>query len=279
MKSKDFSTGGAEWKVVCHRELNNILMVFINRVVVSLFYIFCIQSCTNNDTFDVEGYVKKIDSLDVSKVVYLIETDSNYSFMDTIIIRKLKYDSNQALVFENIIQLKNENETLNYYDSLVGMIYSVIRSEKKVFMEYKTIIKDGLITSATYSTFEEDGSSMINNLKYYYTYNKGKLNKLIIDSGDEFLTFEYYNSLEEPTLNVILSNNDTVEKTNFYYDDNYLLQKKEYNHFDRGEHIIYEYKDGKEIFKESYLQDKMLIKVYRYSKDTNGNLLRYTASQ
>lgn len=254
-------------------------MHFKEGITLSLFFIFSIQSCANKEVFDVEEYVKKIDNLDVNKTVYVIETDSNHTFMDTFAIRNLKYDSNKTLVFENIIQIKNVNETFNYYDSLLGMIYSVFKSEHKVFMEFKTVVKDGLITSAVYSTFDDDGIPTNIDMKYFYTYNKGKINKLIIDSGDDFFTIQYYNSLEKPTLNVNLSNKDTVEKTNFYYDDNGLLQKKVYNHFDRNEQIVYEFKDGRDIFKESYLQNNTLVKVYQYSKDNNGNILRYAANQ
>lgn len=236
--------------------------------------VFLIVSCENYKTDTLEKQIKKIDEISVDQSLYVIQIDSNKNRIDTLALRKLKYDDDKNLIFENNIQLKLNIETINYYDTKNGMIYSEVKKNNKLISEFRVNLENDLIVSASYNIYENDITESVF-MKYYYTFDEGKKTELLIDSGDDFNTIELYNELEKPILNISMYKNDTLEKNIFIYDRNNLIKKKKVKNFSRDEEIIYEYNKGF-IVKESFFSNGIEEFYTEYYKDKQGNYLSYT---
>src|SRR5690554_3308117 len=232
--------------------------------------IFLITGCKNQEIDAIEEYINKIDNRPISETLYVFEVDSDKSIIDTLALRKLKYDDNKNLIFENNFQLKYNLETVNYYDSKNGMIYSKVKKDDDIISDFRVNLKGDLITSANYNVYENGVIKDSVFMKYHYTFDKGKKTKLLIDSGDDFNTIELYNELEKPTLNFSMHKKDTLEKTEFMYDKDNLMRKKRVKNFSRDEEVIYEY-DNDFIVKESFLRNSVEKFNTYYYKDKQGN--------
>ena len=251
----------------------------ISNIVNITFMFVCIiiLGCQSDRSSHPHEYLQKINNIPVSKTLYVFKVDLDQNIVDTLVMRTLKYDENNNLVFEKNFQLKSGLISINYYDSLNGMFYSEIKNKNEKFSDFITVIdKKGLIVSANYNIYE--GSKKVDSviMSYNYTFSEGKKTKLIIDSGDNFNTIEYYNPFEKPTLNFSLSYNDTVERTRFIYDKNTILRKKIFKHFSKDEEIVYMYDDSNNIIEENYFKNNKKEFSVNYSKDEKGNYLSYT---
>src|SRR5690606_5399442 len=249
-------------------------MKFQRSQLIILFIFFIIISCKNNKTNSLEEYIKGIDEIPISETIYIFEIDSNKNVTDTLALRKLKYDDNENLIYENNLQLKSNLETINYYDVKNGMIYSTVKQNGEIISDFKTTIEKGLIVSANYNVYGNGIKDSVF-MKYHYTFDKEKKKKLLIDSGDDFHTIELYNELEKPILNFSMHEKDTWEKTEFMYNEYKMIKKKIVKNFSVNEEVIYEYDDGF-IIRESLLINGVEEFYADYDKDEQGNHLRYT---
>src|SRR5690625_1837810 len=77
---------------------------------------------------------------------------------------------------------------------------------------------------------------------YNYTFEYGKKKQLLIDSKDDFSTIEFYNAFEKQSLHLSKFQNDTLDLTEFFYENN-ELKKKNFKNIQQNEEIIYEYAD------------------------------------
>ena len=237
-------------------------------------FILLIGSCQNQNKDIINQHIESIDSAPDSEKVYVFEVDSNKNIIDTIALRTLKYDDNGNLIFERNFQMKNNVESLNYYDSRNGMIYSKVKKDDEIVSDFRVNLEDELIVSANYNVYDGDVKDSVF-MKYHYTFDKGKKKKLLIDSGDDFNTIELYNDFEKPVLKISLLKQDTLEKSEFEYGNDRSMIKKSINNFSRNEKAIYEYQQGY-ITKESFLRDgKIKFETYYY-KDKQGNYLSYS---
>src|SRR5690554_601603 len=202
--------------------------------------IFLITGCKNQEIDAIEEYINKIDNRPISETLYVFEVDSDKSIIDTLALRKLKYDDNKNLIFENNFQLKNNLETVNYYDTKNGMIYSKVKKDDEIISEFRVNLENELIISANQSVYHKDTKDSIF-MKYHYTFDKGKKTRLLIDLEDNYTTIELYNELEKPVLNLLMYKNDTLEKTEFVYDKDNVMKKKRFKNFSRDEEVIYKY--------------------------------------
>lgn len=231
-------------------------------------------SCKNQDVDILKHYIESIDNTPISQKMYIFEVDSNKNIIDTIALRTLKYDDNDNLIFERNFQMKNNVESLNYYDSRNGMIYSKVKKDDKIVSDFRVNLEDGLIVSANYNVYDGEVKDSVF-MKYHYTFDKGKKRTLLIDSGDDFNTIELYNDFEKAVLNISLHKQDTLEKTEFEYGNDRSLIKKSINNFSRNEKAIYEYQQG-HIAKESFLRNGEIKFETYYYKDKEGNYLSYS---
>ncbi len=238
-----------------------------------LLLVFLIMGCENHDINATDEFVKKIDEIPVSKTVYIFEIDSNENTLDTLAQRKLKYDNENNLIFENNFQLKYNIETANYYVNN-DMIYSIVKSDNKIVSKFRGNLQNKRIVSAYYLV-KENGTKDSVSMKYRYTFEEGKKIKLDIDSGDGFNTIELYNELEKPLLNFSIHAKDTLEKTEFIYNQENLMEKKRIINFSRNEEVIYDYEDGF-LVRESFFKNNIKEFITDYSKDKKGNYLSYT---
>src|SRR5690606_14385796 len=122
---------------------------------ITFVFIFTIMlSCQVDKNTDFKNYIQKIDNIPVSKSLYVFKVDSNENIIDTLGMRILKYDINKNLVFESNLQLKSDLITINYYDTLHGVIYSEVKSSNEMFSNFTTTIENGLIISANYNIYD-----------------------------------------------------------------------------------------------------------------------------
>lgn len=233
-----------------------------------------ISSCDNQERDVLEEYIKKIDKIPVTETSYIFEIDSEKRIMDTLALRKFKYDENKNLIFENNFQLKYNLEIINYFDTKNGIVYSKTKVIDKTISDFRVNLKKGLIVSANYNVYE-DGVIDSVLMKYDYTFDKDKKKRLLIDSGDDFKTIELYNELEKPTLEVSLHKKDTLERTEYTYDNEGVIKRKRVENFSRNEEIIYDYDDGF-LVRESFLKKGIEEFITAYYKDKQGNYLSYT---
>lgn len=245
----------------------------IDQFIILLILLVTI-SCKNQEIDALEEYIIKIDDIPVSESLYVFEVDSDKNIIDTLALRKLKYDTKNNLVFENNFQLGQRLETVNYYNSKNEMVYSEIKRDDEVISDFRVNIENGLIVSANYNIYENEVKDSVF-MKYDYTFDKGKKKKLLIDSGDDFNTIELYNQLEKPILNISIHKKDTLEKTEFVYDKDNVIKKKEVKNFSRNEEVVYIYDNGF-IVRESFLKNGVEKFYTDYYKDKAGNYLRHT---
>lgn len=247
------------------------------RLLISLFVflsIFSTTGCKNQKMGTLENQMKKIDGIPLSQSVYIIEVDSNKIIIDTLALRKLKFDDNKDLVFEKNIQLKQNLETISYYDSENGMIYSKSEKDGKKISEFRVNLENGFIISANFEVYENDIKDSVF-MKYHYTIDRGIKTKLLIDSGDGFNTIELYNEAGKPIFNFSLDQKDTIEKTVFIYDKENKLKEKRFKNFLRNDEVIYEYNNDF-IVRETFLNNSIEKFQTEYYKDKDGNYLSYT---
>lgn len=234
-------------------------------------------SCKNQEADTLKKHIKKIDDIPISQSLYIIEIDSSKNILDTIALRKLKYDVDENLIFENNFQLKLNVETINYYDPKNGMIYSEVRKNNEKISDFQVNLENGLIISANYNVYENGNKDNVF-MKYHYTFDNKKKTKLVIDSGDDFTTTELYNEFGKPILNFSMDKKDTIEKTIFVYDKNNIVKVKKVQNFSRNQKIIYEYNNGF-ITKESFIINGIKDFHIEYYKDEQGNYLSYTKNR
>src|SRR5690606_13645923 len=182
---------------------------------------------------------------------------------------RLKYD-NKKLVYENNLQLKQNIETVNYYDEKNGLVFSEVKEGDKTISDFRAKIENGLIVSAKQNFYHQVERERVF-MEYHYTFNKGKKTKLLIDLGDDYVSIETYDESQNPTLNVFKLENDTLERTDFVYEENMMTRKK-YHNFTRNEETIYEYDNGY-VIKETYLKNGVREFYTDYHKDEQGNYL------
>lgn len=247
---------------------------------VLLAFIFT-TACKNEDTVAVESeiegiddYLKSIDKLPISESFYIIQVDSKGEAIDTVALRKLKYDEDENLIYEH--QFSANIESFDYYDAQNGVIYSKVNQNNEMMLDFKTDMKDGLIVSANYNVY--DGGQVVDGAKmdYKYTFDKGKKVELVIDSGDDFNTIEHYNSNGKAVLNFSMTENDTVERTKFIYNENNILKEKKFKNFIANEETIYEYEGKNNLVKETFIKNGEKKGVTTYEKDEDGNYLSFT---
>jgi len=101
-----------------------------------------------------------------------------------------------------------------------------------------------------------------------------KKKQLLIDSKDDFSTIEFYNAFEKPSLHLSKFQNDTLDLTEFFYENN-ELKKKNFKNIQQNEEIIYEYAD-EFLIRETFLRNGEKVYQTDYSKDENGNYLSQT---
>lgn len=231
--------------------------------------ILMVTTCKNQKIITIEEYIKMVDELPIMEEVYLYEMDSVQKVSDTIAVRRLKYD-NKKLVYENNLQLKQNIETVNYYDEKNGLVFSEVKEGDKTISDFRAKIENGLIVSAN-QNFYHQGERESVFMEYHYTFNKGKKTKLLIDLGDDYVSIETYDESQNPTLNVFKLENDTLERTDFVYEENIMTRKK-YHNFTRNEETIYEYDNGY-VIKETYLKNGVREFYTDYHKDEQGNYL------
>ncbi|MGB3344906.1 MAG: hypothetical protein WBA61_13445 [Aequorivita sp.] len=244
----------------------------INRFII--LFIFLISSCDNQERDVLEEYIKKIDKIPISETSYIFEVDSEKRIMDTLALRKFKYDENKTLIFENNFQLKYNLEMINYYDTKNGIVYSETKVKDEIISDFRVNLRKGLIVSANYNVYE-DGIIDSVFMKYDYTFDKDKKKRLLIDSGDDFKTIELYDELEKLTLEVSMLKKDTLEKTEFTYDKEGFMRRKRVDNFSRNEEIIYDYDEGV-LVRESFFKNGIGEFITDYYKDKQGNYLSYT---
>lgn len=237
-------------------------------------FIYILASCKNqkNDSFEKQIY--EIDKIPVSQSFYVIEIDSMKNIIDTLLLRKLKYDDEKNLIYENNTHLKLNIETENYYNKRNEVFYSKIKKNNDMFSQFWIDVENELIASATYIVYGEESIDSVF-MDYYYTFDEKKLISLLIDSGDDFNSIELYNQFEKPILNFTMYKNDTIEKAEFFYDKQNKLEKKIHRNFSTKEETIYEY-DNDIIIKESFFSNGIEEYYTEYQKDKNGNYLSYT---
>lgn len=235
---------------------------------------FLAISCKSNHADTLEDYLSKVDNLPLSESFYVLEVDSSNIVKDTIEYRKLKYNGSKDLIFENNIRWGQNLETVNYYDSENGLLYSKTKKDDEIFSKFRVSLKKGIIASARYIVYDNGKNDTVS-MKYHYTFEQEKKAKLLIDSGDNFITVEIYNEFEKPVLNASLHENDTIERTEFFYGKNNVLIKKRVRNFSRGEEFIYDYDEG-HLTRERFLKDGIQKLSATYYRDKQGNHLRHT---
>lgn len=239
-----------------------------------LTLVFMTIHCKSQENNWVE-YIKRIDEIPVSKSLFVFEVDSQKNILDTLAIRKLKYDKD-VLIYEENFQLKPNYLSLNYYDSKGQAIYYKILIENEIITEFIAELENERIVSATQYGYWENKITDTIQMNYEYTYEGKKLKKLVINAENEFITTEIYNSFEKPILSFTTDNKkDTIEIYEFIYDqENNLIQKK-YKNFQRNEEEIYFYEKDK-IRKEVIIIEGSEKFHRHYFEDEKGNYLRFT---
>lgn len=218
-------------------------------------------------------YIDKIDSLDNSQSIYIFKIDSENIITDTIGIRNLKYKGENQLVYENNIQFISNSQTINYYKENIGMVYSKGLKNDEIIFEFWTDIEDGFVKTAYHNMYWEGKVDSVF-MDYHYTIDNGKKKKLIIDSNDGFSTIEIYNEFEKPSLHFSIFENDTIDLTEFIYENN-ELKKKIFKNFNQEQVTTYEYEKSF-LLKESMSKNGKMLYQINYSKDENGNYLSLT---
>lgn len=250
----------------------------ISSIIIGLTSISIIN-CKNIETKNIakkkplHQYIDKIDSLPLSESIFIINFDKENNRLDTIGLRNLKFDEHNFLVYENNVQLKSKVETFNYYNFTSGMIYSKGLKNQDMIFEFWVDLENGLIQSAYHNMFWNGKTDSVF-MDYHYTFENGKKKQLLIDSKDDFSTVEFYNELEKPTLHLSKFQSDTLELTEFIYENNNLI-KKNFKNIQQNEEIIYEYAD-EFLIRETFLRNGEKIYQTDYTKDENGNYLSQT---
>lgn len=247
-------------------------LLYVYKIAFAL--VFLIISCKGQEKDALDDYIKKINKFPIEETSYIFEVDSNKRIIDTLVLRKLKYDTDDNLIFEKKLQLRNHLLTVNYYDGKNGLIYSRVTKNDELISEYRANLKNKLIDSANQSMFY-NGKKETVLMKFHYSFENGKKTELLIDLEDNYLTKEFYNEHEKPVLNLLMYKNDTLEKTEFIYDDQNLLKKKKFNNISKNEEIIYKYHQGF-IVKESFYINAVEKSYTDYYRDQHGNYLSYT---
>ena len=249
-------------------------MKLLKNQFVIVLILMTTMNCKNQEIDTLAEYIKKIDSAPLTKSFYIIEVDSNKNPVDTIALRKLKYNAENNLIFENNFQLEQHLETVNYYNDKNEMIYSEIKKDGEVISDFRVNLKNDLIISANYNVYGNGKTDSVF-MEYDYIFENGKKKKLLINSGDGFNTIELYDQLEKPILNFAMHKKDTLEKTEFLYDRDNTIDKKRIKNFLLQETTIYEYDDGL-IMKESFIVNGIEKFQIEYYEDEQGNFLNYT---
>lgn len=247
------------------------------KIQISHFLLACCFlaiSCKSDHADTLEDYLSKVDNLPLSESFYVLEVDSSNIVTDTIEYRKLKYNGSKDLVFENNIRWGQNLETVNYYDSKNGLLYSKTKKDDEIFSKFRVSLKKGIIASAKYIVYDNGKNDTVS-MTYHYTFEQEKKAKLLIDSGDNFITMKTYDEFEKPVLNVSLHENDTLEKTEFVYDKNNAVVKKRVRNFSRDEEFIYDYDDG-HLIRECFLKNGIEKLSTNYYRDKQGNYLGHT---
>lgn len=252
-----------------------ILPIKISILLIALNIINCKNDQPKNiaEKKPLHQYIDKIDSLPLSESIFIINFDKENNRLDTIGLRNLKYDENNFLVYENNVQLKSKIETFNYYTSNNGMVYSKGLKNQDMIFEFWVDLEDGLILSAYHNMFWNGKTDSVF-MDYHYTFENGKKKQLLIDSKDDFSTIEFYNAFEKPSLHLSKFQNDTLDLTEFFYENN-ELKKKNFKNIQQNEEIIYEYAD-EFLIRETFLRNGEKVYQTDYSKDENGNYLSQT---
>lgn len=75
----------------------------MNKISFGLFFtlVFMTIHCKSQENYSVE-YIKRIDEIPFSKSLFVFEVDSQKNILDTLTIRKLKYDKD-VLIYEDFI--------------------------------------------------------------------------------------------------------------------------------------------------------------------------------
>lgn len=233
--------------------MENVLVKKIKKIGILILICSLIVSCSSDEYIDNQKIIDSIDSLEISKKITKIETDSIGSILDTIAIEYLKYDEQNRKRFKKRIYWYNEISMTwtDYFNIDENLFYREIFDEEGNSISiFETISNSaGTVVKAIQISKEIEPFDTTNMDYSYKFYTNQKVKRLLIktfhEETGEIISKVEYDRNEKPLFEVMIMENDTMSFQLWEYSDTSLI-KSTYTNYqkDTSKHVYYF--DGKE---------------------------------
>ncbi len=249
--------------------------------ILSFIFPICMLLISCAGSLNNKQAIATINQLPISKKIALVEVDSSDQILDTLSITAYKYDAegNKRWQKKNRLSEGFQSSHDSYYTKEEDLFYRLDSLPSNYSSIYETKRnKAGKITAAT--TRIQDGENSYEvNIKFTYTYKKGKISTLFIDAVQDTNTVHsetWYDAEENPVHEFHLMNQDTISKTIHHYKNNKLQSTTAFYSMLDSSKIITTYNEEEQAIKEKHYESTQALphKEVEYFYDDNQVLQR-----
>lgn len=200
-----------------------------------MIILFMITGCFSTEFMDNQKMINLIDSMEITKEIITVETDSLGTVLDTVVTSKWKYDEdNKSRYLEEYYFFENEKRIIKeYYKTDEDLFYRKISNDQEGVLsifETKSGV-NGLVEESQHVELWSDKNDTLKMYSSYLNHPNGERKKRIIKvSNQDSENHMLYDLNGNPVFDYLIIDTDTVSYQSWEYVNSVLRKSIKINY-------------------------------------------------